>query len=192
MNTSLPSSPDAARTPAEPAGRVLLVDDEPAFQRLGGAFLRNLGHEVDLAGDGEQALARFAKQRPDLVLLDLAMPPSMDPEQGLELIPQLAGVPVVVLTGHGQHELALRATALGAWDFITKPIDPDMLRFVVARALQQSQLQAELARLQASQSLDDMGLIGQTAPMHQLRAMVRRVAATRVSVLVLGPTGTGK
>ena len=176
----------------DPGGRVLLVDDEPAFQRLGGAFLRSLGHEVALAGDGEQALSRFAETRPDLVLLDLAMPPSMDPEQGLALIPQLAGVPVVVLTGHGQHELALRAAALGAWDFITKPIDSDLLRFVVTRALHQSRLQAELARLQATQSNDDMGLIGQTAPMQQLRAMVRRVAATRVSVLVLGPTGTGK
>jgi two-component system NtrC family response regulator len=173
-------------------GRVLLVDDESAFQRLGGAFLRGLGHTVDLAGNGEQALARFKEQRPDLVLLDLAMPPSMDPEQGLELIPQLAGVPVIILSGHDQHELALRAAALGAWDFITKPIDPDLLGFVVARALNQSRLQAELAKLQAAQASDDMGLIGQTAPMQQLRAMVRRVAATRVSVLVLGPTGTGK
>ncbi len=187
MNT--PQSPPLSENPV---GRVLLVDDEPAFQRLGGAFLRTLGHEVDLAGDGEQALARFSAQRPDLVLLDLAMPPSMDPEQGLALIPQLAGVPVIVLTGHGQHELALRAAALGAWDFITKPIDSDLLRFVVTRALHQSRLQAELARLQASQSSDDMGLIGQTVAMQQLRAMVRRVAATRVSVLVLGPTGTGK
>ena len=60
---------------AEPQnGHVLLVDDEAAFQRLGGAFLRNLGHTVTLAGDGEQALAAFAKQQPELVLLDLAMP----------------------------------------------------------------------------------------------------------------------
>ncbi|MBU0829940.1 MAG: response regulator, partial [Gammaproteobacteria bacterium] len=56
-------------------GHILLVDDEAAFQRLGGAFLRNLGHTVSLAGDGDQALAAFAKQRPELVLLDLAMPP---------------------------------------------------------------------------------------------------------------------
>ncbi|HEY8880210.1 MAG TPA: sigma-54 dependent transcriptional regulator [Roseateles sp.] len=173
-------------------GRVLLVDDEAAFQRLGGNFLRSLGHEVDIAGDGDAALARFAEQRPELVLLDLAMPPHMDPERGLELIPRLAGVPVVVLTGHGEHELALRAAELGAWDFITKPIDPDLLRFVVARALRKSRLEAELLRLRAEQGADDLGLVGQTPPMQQLRAMVRRVAPTRVSVLVLGPTGTGK
>ena len=173
-------------------GRVLLVDDEPAFQRLGGSFLRDLGHAVAVAGDGEQALASFAHQRPELVLLDLAMPPHRDPEIGLELIPRFAGVPVVVLTGHGEHELALRAAALGAWDFLTKPIDPDMLRFVVARALRQARLDAELAALRAATATDDLGLVGQAPAMAQLRAMVRRVARTSVSVLVLGPTGTGK
>ena len=58
---------------------MLLVDDEPAFQRLGGAFLRGLGHAVTLAGDGEQALAPSSARGPTLVLLDLAMPPHMDP-----------------------------------------------------------------------------------------------------------------
>jgi two-component system NtrC family response regulator len=174
------------------SGRVLLVDDEPAFQRLGGSFLRDLGHAVTVAGDGEQALAAFERHRPELVLLDLAMPPHMDPEIGLELIPRFAGVPVVVLTGHGEHELALRATALGAWDFLTKPIDPDMLRFVVARALRKARLDAEVAALRAGAATDDLGLVGQAPAMAQLRAMVRRVAQTSVSVLVLGPTGTGK
>ena len=173
-------------------GRVLLVDDEPAFQRLGGSFLRDLGHTVTLAGDGEQALASFERQRPELVLLDLAMPPHMDPEIGLEMIPRFPGVPVIVLTGHGEHELALRATELGAWDFLTKPIDPDMLRFVVARALRKARLDGEVATLRAATATDDLGLVGQAPAMTQLRAMVRRVAQTSVSVLVLGPTGTGK
>ncbi|MFN7856422.1 MAG: sigma-54-dependent transcriptional regulator, partial [Acidovorax sp.] len=174
-------------------GHVLLADDEAAFQRLGSAFLRGLGHTVTLAGDGEQALAAFARQRPELVLLDLAMPPHMDPEIGLQLIPQFASqVPVVVLTGHGDHALALRATELGAWDFLTKPVDPEMLRFVVARGLRKARLDAELANLRASQALDDLGIAGQAAATAQLRALVRRVAPTQVSVLVLGPTGTGK
>jgi len=173
-------------------GRVLLVDDEAAFQRLGGNFLAGLGHQVTLAGDGEQALDAFERQRPELVLLDLAMPPHMDPEIGLELIPRFARVPVVVLTGHGEHDLALRAAALGAWDFLTKPIDPDMLRFVVARALRKARLDAELQALRSAQAADDLGLVGQAPATAQLRAMVRRVAQTSVSVLVLGPTGTGK
>ncbi len=173
-------------------GHLLLVDDEPAFQRLGGNYLRDLGHVVTVAGDGEQALAAFERRRPELVLLDLAMPPTMDPEAGLALIPRFASVPVVVLTGHGDHELALRAIEAGAWDFLTKPMDPDMLRIVIARALHKSRLDAELRRLRAATSEDDLGLVGQSAAINGLRAMVRRVGPTQVSVLVLGPTGTGK
>jgi len=177
---------------AESPGHVLLVDDEPAFQRLGGAFLRNLGQTVTVAADGEQAVAAFAESRPDLVLLDLAMPPSMDPEQGLALIPRFPGVPVVVLTGHADPELALRAAALGAWDFLPKPIDPDLLRFVVTRALRKHRLDQELMQLRQQQGEEAMGLLGQAPAMQTLRAMIRRVAPTRVNVLVLGPTGTGK
>jgi DNA-binding NtrC family response regulator len=182
-----------------PVGHVLLVDDEEAFQRLGASFLRSVGHRVSVAGDGEQALRAAQEDPPQLVLLDLAMPPSMDPEQGLTLIEPLSQggrVPVVVLTGHAEHALALRATAQGAWDFIAKPIDPELLRVVVARALQKARLEAELqaarAQLQQQAAADDLGMAGHSAVLQQLRAMVRRVAPTRVSVLVLGPTGTGK
>lgn len=183
--------PDTTNLAAE-TGHVLLVDDEIAFQRLGGNFLRELGHTVTLAGDVAQAQAAFDQHRPELVLLDLALPPHMDPEKGLELIPGFAQVPVVVLTGHGDHALALRATELGAWDFLTKPIDPDMLRFVVARGLRKARLDAEVATLRTGQATDDLGMVGQAPATVQLRALVRRVALTQVSVLVLGPTGTGK
>jgi len=173
-------------------GHVLLVDDEPAYQRLGSAFLSGLGHRVTVAGDADEALQAFGHDRPHVVLLDLAMPPRMEPEAGLELIPRFAPAIVVVLTGHGDRELALRATELGAWDFLTKPIDPDMLRFVVTRALSKARLDAQLRELRARDAEDDLGLIGQTPPMQQLRSMVRRIAQTHVSVIVLGPTGTGK
>lgn len=178
--------------PATGPGRVLLVDDELPFQRLGGAFLARLGHDVRLAGDGDSALAAFTAERPEVVLLDLAMPPSMSAEQGLTLIPRFIGVPVIVLTGHAEHGLALRAAEAGAWDFLAKPIDPDLLGFVIDRALRKHRLDRELQRLRLAQGDDAMGLVGQTGPIRALREMVRRVAPTRVSVLVLGPTGTGK
>jgi transcriptional regulator of acetoin/glycerol metabolism len=107
-------------------------------------------------------------------------------------VAHFAPLPVIVLTGHGEHGLALQAVEAGAWDFITKPIDPDMLRFVAARALRKSRLDAELRALRASADADDMGLVGQSQAMTALRAMVRRIGPTEVSVLVLGPTGTGK
>ena len=92
-------------------GRVLLVDDEPAFQRLGAAWLRGLGHEVVVAGDGAAAEALLAGAAPDVVLLDLSMPPRFDPVAGLELVPRFLPTPVVVLTCHADHALALRGGA---------------------------------------------------------------------------------
>ena len=173
-------------------GHILLVDDEPAFQRLGAAFLRAAGHRVSVAGDADAALAGFRDARPDVVLLDLAMPPHLTPEAGLDLIPHFAPAPVIVLTGHADHDLALRAAALGAWDFLAKPADPDMLGFIVARAIRKAQLDAELRDLRARESADDLGLAGASPAMQRLRDMVRRIGAAGIPVMVLGPTGTGK
>src|SRR3954471_24855585 len=170
-------------TPEPTVGHILLVDDETAYQRLGSQFLVGLGHRVTVAGDAHHALEAFAADRPHVVLLDLAMPPRMEPEAGLELIARFAPSVVVVLTGHGDRELALRAAEQGAWDFLTKPIDPDMLKFVVARALHKARLEEELRVLRAQDAADDMGLVGETPPMQNLRAVVRRIGPTGVSVI---------
>ena len=173
-------------------GHILLVDDEPAFQRLGGAWLKGLGHQVTVAGSADEAVARFRDAAPDLVLLDLSMPPRMDPMAGMELIAAFLPIPVIVLTGHSSHEIALRATEAGAWDFIAKPIDPDMLRFVVDRALRKLALDRELRALRDRAAADDLGMVGRSEAVGRLRTMVRRLGPSTVSVLVLGPTGTGK
>ena len=173
-------------------GHILLVDDEPAFQRLGAAWLQGLGHQVTVAGDVETARAKFRQQRPDIVLLDLAMPPSLTPQAGLALIPEFAAVPVIVITGHADHELALQATEQGAWDFIAKPVDPDLLRLVAGRAMQKAKLEQELKALRATVPDDDFGITGHSAPVRQLRDLIRRLGPTRLSVVILGPTGTGK
>src|SRR5262245_58427332 len=112
---------------------ILLVDDEPAFQRLCGEWLAGLGYAVKFAATADQVLALIADNAFDLVLLDLALPPSFRPDEGLALLPNLAAAPVVVMTGHADRELALRAISLGAWDFLPKPLDPDILRVVVER-----------------------------------------------------------
>ena len=185
---------DTSLAPAT-GGHILLVDDEPAYQRLSSAFLRQLGYRVSVAGDADEARQAFAQDPAHLVLLDLAMPPSMDPEAGLALIAHFGSAVVVVLTGHGDRQFALKAVEQGVWDFLTKPVDPDMLRLVVARAMHKARLDAELRSLRAAQNSpqsDEMGLIGQAPAMQQLRAMVQRVGATSVNTIVLGPTGTGK
>lgn len=172
---------------------ILLADDEPAFQRLTGQWLRSLGHEVETVGDGDAARAAFARIAPDVVLLDLSMPPHHDPEAGLALIPAFAPSPVVVMTGHADHALALKAVQAGAWDFLAKPVDPDMLQVVVARAVERARLAREVAQLQAQASGgEDLGLFGTSPAMANLRDLVRRVAPTQLPVMVLGPSGTGK
>ena len=172
---------------------ILLADDEPAFQRLTGDWLRAQGHEVIAVGDGDSAYAAFLKHRPSVVLLDLAMPPHHDPQGGIALISAYAPAPVVVMTGHADQALAMQAIEAGAWDFLAKPVDPDLLKVVVARAVERARLAQELAALRArDEASEDMGLIGQSPPMVALRALIRRVAPTGLPVMVLGSSGSGK
>ena len=173
---------------------ILLVDDEPAFQRLCGNWLVELGYHVKFAATAEQVREAAGEGNIDLVLLDLALPPSFNPDEGLALLPVLTATPVVVMTGHADRELALRAIAAGAWDFLPKPIDPDILRVVVERALTKSRLARELVEWRSRALPDDntMGMIGASAELKDLRALVRRIAPTDVPVMITGPSGTGK
>jgi two-component system NtrC family response regulator len=108
------------------------------------------------------------------------------------MISKFAPVPVIVLTGHADHEYALRAAESGAWDFLAKPVDPDMLRFVAGRAIRQRRLEQELLALKAVQDAGNLGLEGNAPALLRLRDLVRRLGPTDVSVVILGPTGTGK
>jgi two-component system NtrC family response regulator len=176
------------------APSLLLVDDEPAFQRLCGNWLAGFGYDVKFASTAEQVRELAAKQSFDLILLDLALPPSFTPDEGLSLLPALASTPVVVMTGHAERELALRAISLGAWDFLPKPLDPDILRVVMERALTKRRLERELADWQTRSRPDDdtMGLIGISSELRELRSLIRRIAPTDVPVMITGPSGTGK
>ena len=173
------------------SNRILLVDDEPAFRRLAGAWLSAQGYEVVTAKNAAEACDRFATAHPQLVLLDLVMPPERTPEAGLALIPGFGVVPVIVLTAHAEHELALRAVEMGAWDFLAKPVEPDLLKFAVARALAKGALERELAQLKAARTEDD-GIIGVSPSTQRLKELIRRIGPTDIAVMILGPSGTGK
>lgn len=171
--------------------RILLVDDEPAFLRLAGAWLKAQGHEAVTAENAAAARERFTAARPNLVLLDLVMPPERTPEAGLTLIPDFRAAPVIVLTAHGEHELALRAVAAGAWDFLTKPVEPDLLTFAVSRALAKGALERELAQLKAAHREDD-GIAGVSPSTQRLKELIQRIGPANIPVMILGPSGTGK
>lgn len=170
---------------------ILIVDDEPAFLRLAGGFLTQQGYRVVTAGDAASARKAYDAERPDLVLLDLVMPPERTPEAGLSALPHFETSVVIVMTAHSAHEFALRAVSLGAWDFLVKPVEPELLKFSVARALAKRALERELVQLRGQAGFDD-GLIGSGVAMTRLKEMIRRIGAAELPTMILGPTGSGK
>lgn len=178
--------------------RILVIDDEAAFCELCSDWLSSNGYEVVTSGTPENAALTFKAQEFDLVLLDLALPPSFLPEEGLNLLTlfnsSAASIPVIVMTGHAERALALKGIGLGAWDFLSKPLDPDLLLVVVKRALEKHQIQQELSQLKSVLAIqnNDCGLIGMSQNIRQLRELIQRIAPTEVSVLINGPSGTGK
>ncbi len=174
--------------------KILLVDDEPAFRELASRWLANQDYHVKTAASLDEARSALESFDADLVLLDLSMPPHFDPQVTLNSLGDFDGRPVIIITGHADRELALKAVSLGAWDFIAKPIDPDMLAVVVRRAITKTTLERELNQLkQASQSPQGAAAyIGHSLSSQKIRALVERIAPTDVRVLVTGPSGTGK
>ncbi|MCG8609397.1 MAG: sigma-54 dependent transcriptional regulator [Pseudomonadales bacterium] len=177
-------------------GHILLVDDEQAFCELCSLWLTQKGYSVKTCGNMQAALALFEQERFDLVVHDLALPPTFRPEDTVAELIRYGDTPVVVLTGHNEKSLALDAIRNGAWDFLTKPIDPDFLNVVVARAIERQRLANEVrvlnARVEQENYTDTLGLVGNSKATQSLRELIRRIAPTDVSVLIQGPSGTGK
>jgi two-component system, NtrC family, response regulator AtoC len=174
--------------------RLLVIDDDEAGCRLVKAIFTAEGFEVLAAHDGRAGLERVAADTPDLVILDLQLP-GLD---GLEVLGRLKGehptLPVIMFTAHAEVRTAVRATQLGAFDYLTKPFDPDEIVLVVRRALEMRALKDEVASLRR-QVADEGGLETQMGPspaIGEIIEQVRTVAATTFSVLILGETGTGK
>ncbi len=167
------------------AARVLVVDDDHAFRLSIAALLRSEGHQVDVAADGHAAVAQLGQASYDLMLLDLRMP-GID-GLGLVEVLRLRGysVPILMISGFGTVDAAVRALHLGADDFLTKPIDPDVLVARVAELLERRP-SAESA------PASNTGMVGRSEEMERFFRALRKVAATETTVLILGETGTGK
>jgi len=174
-------------------GRVLVVDDEPGVRESLRMCLRD-SCEVDLAGSVDEALAQVREDPPDLVLLDLVMPG----RSGFDLLAELGSrsdaPTVVVLTGTTAVTTAVDAMKQGAADYLTKPFEVDALRIKVRQLLERRALEREVEDLRAQvQGRDRAGdLLGRSEAMHEVFRTIRRVAASRVTVLIRGESGTGK
>src|SRR5215212_6468211 len=172
--------------------QVLLVDDEANIRRMLGALLRTEGFVVTEAPNGNSALLLLDEIDPDVVLLDLLMPPGPD---GLDTLTQLrdrgTGAPVIMMSGKAQLTDAVRAVKLGAFQFLEKPLSPEGVLVTVRAALELNRTRAENRALQA-----ELGrratLIGEGPAMQQVRALIDRVGPTEARVLITGESGTGK
>ena len=172
--------------------QVLLVDDEANIRRMLGALLRGEGFSVTEAPNGNAALLLLDEADPDVVLLDLMMPPGPD---GLETLTRMRdrgrAAPVIMMSGKAQLTDAVRAVKLGAFQFLEKPLSPEGVLVTVRAALELNRTRAENQALRAELGRRS-ALIGGGPAMQQVKALITRVAPTEARVLVTGESGTGK
>ena len=171
--------------------RILIVDDEPGVRSALGGVLRDEGYEVETAASGEECLERATRQAPDVIVLDVWLP-GMD---GLATLGRLrdrqVDAQVVVISGHGNIEAAVRAIKMGAFDFVEKPLSLEKTVLVVRNALRQRVLETENRDLRARVDRR-LTMVGESDTIEQLRQQIAMAAPTNGRVLVFGENGTGK
>lgn len=176
--------------------QVLIVEDDLALQKQIKWSLDRF--EAVTADDREAALNQLRRFAPPVVTMDLGLPPDADGvTEGFKLLEQmLAAAPdtkVIVLTGQNGQSNALRAVAMGAYDFLAKPFEPEVLNLTVERAFRLHELQAENQRLQAMRQPDSLsGLITRDPEMLRVCRVIEKVANSGATVMLLGESGTGK
>ncbi len=172
---------------------ILIVDDEADIRELVAGVLGDEGFETRTAAHAEGALMALAERRPSLVILDVWLQgSSMD---GIELLDAMKSrdptLPIVVISGHGNLDTAVAAIKRGAYDYIEKPFQAEQLLLVVRRATETERLRREYEALKERVGVD-IELTGTSPQINQVRATLKRVAATGSRVLISGPAGSGK
>ena len=175
---------------------LLIVEDDLALQKQIKWSLDRF--ESVTAADRDSALVQLRRHNPAVVTMDLGLPPDPDAtSEGFKLLGQMLdadpNLKVIVLTGQNDQANALKAVAMGAYDFLAKPFEPEVLALTIERAWRLAELQAENRRLQALAQPDGLGgLITRDPGMQRIARTVERVASSNASVLLLGESGTGK
>ncbi len=177
--------------------RLLLVDDDEDI-RLQMRWALEAEYDVLPAGDRASALALFAEHHPPVCLLDLGLPPTpAAPTEGLAALAELLAadprVKVIIVSGQGEKQNAIRAMGEGAYDFLCKPVDLDELRIVLKRCYHVARLEAEYRAMQQQlRATEFEEMLGGSPVMQQVFQAIRKVASSDAPVLILGESGTGK
>jgi len=167
--------------------RILVVDDEVGIQQSLAGVLGDEGYQVETVGDAAAGLRAIGAGNFDLVLLDIWLPD----RDGLEVLAEIHGPAVIVISGHGSIEGAVRATKLGAFDFLEKPLSIERTLLAVRHAIEQRQLRQENLHLR-QRFASAAELIGDSVPVRALRQQIAVMAPTNGRVLIYGESGTGK
>ena len=174
---------------AEPV--VLIVDDEEGIRETLSGIFEDEGCSIVTANSGEEALDLLKEQSPDLILLDIWLP-GIDGIQTLEEIKALRpDLPVIMISGHGNIELAVKATRLGAYDFLEKPLSLERVLLVSKRALERRTLEIENRALRKDLT-KKYRLLGNSPKMELLREQIKMAAQSNSRVLIMGESGSGK
>jgi DNA-binding NtrC family response regulator len=182
------------RDPGMETRSVLVVDDDLAMREMLVSLFREHGYRVDEAARADDAVASLAEGEFDVVLSDIRMPG----KSGVEMVGDLKrlrpATPVILMTAFGSVDSAVEAMRAGAFDYITKPFEPEAVLFALERAIERRALEEENRELrravQQTASLGD--LIGTSPAMRDIAALIRKIAHNRSSVLITGESGTGK
>ena len=172
---------------------ILIVDDEKDIRELVGDILREEGFAVRLAANSDECMAQINTDAPSLLILDIWLKDSrMD---GIDILKSVRrdnpDIPVVIISGHGNIEIAVAAIKQGAYDFIEKPFNIDQLMVVVTRAMETSRLRRENADLR-KREVTSSDMLGNSAAVKGLKAQLDKVTKTNSRVMLTGPSGAGK
>ena len=170
---------------------LLIIDDERSIRKTLSEILSFEGYKIDEATDGEEGLKRFKEKTYDVVLCDIKMP-KID---GMEFLQKATesnpDVPIIMISGHGNIETAVEAVKKGAYDFIQKPPDLNRLLITIRNAMERNKLVSETKTLKR-RVIKVQEMIGESAPIKQIKETIEKVAPTEARVLITGENGVGK